>query len=148
MHAVLQRTTATTNLTARSKQKVAPSWIIMHEITEASPPRLNINMISYRRLQGINIWGRAKTIDIYPYFRENPKTAKQRLVHKMLSNRQEASMNNIRVSKMKYFSIIRYPYPFIKRKKKVFRYYYQIHNYWKKFSLSSANKGLSLAFWL
>lgn len=40
-------------------------------ITEATPPRVNMNMVSYRRMEGINIWGRAKTIDDIHTFAEN-----------------------------------------------------------------------------
>jgi len=40
-------------------------------ITEATPPRINLNMVSYRRTEGINIWGRAKSIDDIHTFAEN-----------------------------------------------------------------------------
>ncbi len=56
------------------RREVAKSGSVLDylaRITEAAPPRLNINMISYRRLEGINIWGRAKTIDIIHTFAEN-----------------------------------------------------------------------------
>jgi len=41
------------------------------QITSATPPRVNMNMVSYRRIEGINIWGRAKTIDDIHTFAEN-----------------------------------------------------------------------------
>ncbi|HOV31743.1 MAG TPA: hypothetical protein PLX23_00090 [Candidatus Hydrogenedens sp.] len=56
------------------RREVAKSGSVLDylaRITEAAPPRLNINMVSYRRLEGINIWGRAKTIDIIHTFAEN-----------------------------------------------------------------------------
>lgn len=40
-------------------------------ITSATPPHVNMNMVSYRRTEGINIWGRAKTIDDIHTFAEN-----------------------------------------------------------------------------
>jgi len=56
------------------RREVAKSGSILDylaRITEATPPRVNMNMISYRRTEGINIWGRAKTIDDIHTFAEN-----------------------------------------------------------------------------
>jgi hypothetical protein len=56
------------------RREVAKSGSVLDylaQITEAAPPRVNINMVSYRRMEGINIWGRAKTIDNIHAFAEN-----------------------------------------------------------------------------
>lgn len=56
------------------RREVAKSGSILDylaRITEATPPQVNMNMISYRRTEGINIWGRAKSIDDIHTFAEN-----------------------------------------------------------------------------
>ncbi len=56
------------------RREVAKSGSFLNylaRITEATPPRVNMNMVSYRRTEGINIWGRAKTIDDIHTFAEN-----------------------------------------------------------------------------
>jgi len=43
----------------------------LSRITASTPPRVNMNMYSYRRNEGINIWGRAKSVDDVHAFAEN-----------------------------------------------------------------------------
>ena len=43
----------------------------LSEIMVSAPPRVNINTYSYRRNEGINIWGRAYSVDDVHKFAEN-----------------------------------------------------------------------------
>ncbi len=56
------------------RREVAKSGSVLDylsRISEAVPPKVNLNMFSYRRGEGINIWGRALLIDDIHTFAEN-----------------------------------------------------------------------------
>ncbi len=55
----------------RETAKTGSSLHYLSEIMSSAPPRVNINTYSYRRNEGINIWGRAYSVDDVHKFAES-----------------------------------------------------------------------------
>ncbi len=55
----------------RETAKIGSALHYLSEIMVSAPPRVNINTYSYRRNEGINIWGRAYSVDDVHKFAEN-----------------------------------------------------------------------------
>lgn len=55
----------------RETAKTGSALHCLSEIMMSAPPRVNINTYSYRRQEGINIWGRAHSVDDVHKFAEN-----------------------------------------------------------------------------
>ncbi|MCX8066063.1 MAG: pilus assembly protein PilM [Candidatus Hydrogenedentes bacterium] len=55
----------------RETAKIGSALHYLSEIMMSAPPKVNINTYSYRRQEGINIWGRANSVDDVHRFAEN-----------------------------------------------------------------------------